>query len=273
MVTILSQESIDAFRKSLSVKGRSGHTIRAYVADVNGLATWYQNSGRTYKTFEEVAAAFLNQTRQSQAPKTVNRKLATFRTYAKFHGDHTALDDYSKPRIAEQHPHPLNEGADGVDRMLEKCKSDEERAIVVLCGMVALRISEARNVLPSHVDLSTGSPILKVRGKGDKTREIPVGTKAWATLQPIYLRLVLTNTKFILLSDSAARRTWTRLGARAELGRRTSSHDGRATKATHLLNSGANVRVVQTILGHASLNTTQIYLGTSMRDMTKAMEL
>ena len=203
----------------------------------------------------------------------MKRKLASFRHYAKFHGDHGALEDYTPPKPSQQHPHPLVEGNNGVVRMLEQATTTEEKSIVVLCGMIALRISEARQVKPSHFDLSTGKPVLKVRGKGDKLRHVPVGARAWSILQPIRMALERHDMKFILLSDSAARRTWSRLGRRAELGRHTSTHDGRATKATHLLDNGANVRVVQEILGHASLNTTQIYLGTSMKDMTKAMEL
>lgn len=273
MVTILTSESIEEYRKSLSVKGRSGPTIRAYVADLNGLLNWYQSSQQGSSTFEELASLFLNESRKTQAAKTVNRKLATFRGFAKFHGDHAALKEYSAPTPGKQHPHPLTEGVSGVERMIAAAKTDDEKAIAVLCGLVSLRISEAREVRPSHFNLSTEKPILTVRGKGDKIRYIPVGSKAWAILQPMYVRLLPVDMKLILLSDSAARRAWSRLGRNAELGRHTSSHDGRATVATSLLDKGANIRIVQEILGHASLETTQIYTGVTMRDMSKAMEL
>lgn len=272
MVTTLTPESIGQYQKSLSEKGRSGQTIRAYVADLNGLLTWSQSSALEFRTFEELASQFLNQARKTQAPKTINRKLATFRSYGKYYGE-AVLVDYSAPKPGKQHPHPLPEGVSGIDRMIEQAKTDDEKAIAVLCGLVTLRVSEAREVRPSHFDLSTGKPVLTVRGKGDKVRYVPVGQKAWNILQPMYLRLAAADMKFVLLSDSGARRAWSRLGRNAELGRHTSSHDGRATGATAMLDRGANIRVVQEILGHASLETTQVYTGVNMRDMQKAVEL
>lgn len=220
-----------------------------------------------------MSSLYLNEVRKTQAPKTVNRKLATFRGFAKFNGDHAALMDYSAPKPGKQHPHPLPEGISGVERMIDNAKTSDEKAIAALCGLVSLRISEAREVKPSHFSFSTGKPVLTVRGKGDKIRYIPVGSKAWSILQPMFLSLAPSDMKFILLSDSAARRAWSRLGRHAELGRHTSSHDGRATAATAMLDKGANIRVVQEVLGHASLETTQIYTGVAMRDMAKAMEL
>jgi integrase/recombinase XerC len=221
---------------------------------------------------EVATSLYLNEIRKNQSPATVNRKIATFRNYAKSHG-HVILAEYTRPKPGKQHPHPLPEGVNAIDRMAEKARTEDEQAIIALCGYCALRVSEARSISTHSIDLSTGSPVLRVVGKGDKTRRVPVGSKAWAILEPYYQRHMPADVHFILLSDSAARRAWNRLGARAELERRTSSHDGRATAATHMLNAGANVRTVQEILGHTSLNTTQIYLGTTMRNMKKAMEL
>jgi len=158
--------------------------------------------------------------------------------------------------------------------MLDRASTDEERAIVVLCGLLSLRISEAREVRPSHFDLSVpGNPVLKVRGKGDKTRTIPVAPRAWSILQPIYVSSLLHDLKFVLLSDSGARRAWKRLGRLAELGRPTSSHDGRATVATHMAKNGVDIRTIQEILGHSSLETTQVYVGVSMGDMKRALDI
>lgn len=137
------------------------------------------------------------------------------------------------------------------------------------CG---LRISEALNLKIKDYDLSSGS--VKISGKGEKTRIIPLPLKLKQELDSY-----LTNTRPELLenpsneyvfpgrgmghiSDTLARRNLRKILLRSGLPAKISPHSLRHSLATHLLSRGVDIRIVQEVLGHRSLNTTQIYTHT-----------
>lgn len=135
------------------------------------------------------------------------------------------------------------------------------------------RISELIDLdLDAGLNLSANLPILRLRGKGDKERLVPVGSHALAALDRYLVRArpvlaakgkgdqaLFLNARGARLSRQSA---WTILqetAARAGLAGKVSPHTMRHSFATHLLENGADVRVVQELLGHASVTTTQIY--------------
>lgn len=276
-VTIVTPEVIDSFRSSLSVKGRSPRTVKAYTTDLKMflLATRTDEGAMAVLTpeFEELAASWLTMNRGKVSPKTTTRRLTSLRAFARWAGWPDVLSDYSVPTPAKGQPHPLPEGIDGVRRLIAASKVERDKTLIALCGLVGLRISEALQVRPSHFNLNT--MMLTVRGKGDKTRVVPVSSEAWDVISMCVARAFSANKDacVVQLTDRAARRIVTRLGAVAGLQRSISSHDLRATFGTAVFDHTKDIRVVQELLGHGSVSTTELYTGVSQQKMREAVEL
>jgi site-specific recombinase XerD len=150
-------------------------------------------------------------------------------------------------------------------------RSQNHKALVALCGLAGLRIAEALDVRGNDFDLNTMN--LVVRGKGDKTRIVPISESAWEVVAISVCRSRLNdNHPVVGLKDRFARRVITDLGVRAGLQRHISSHDLRATFATAVFDKTLDQRVVQELLGHASGQTTEVYIGRSAEKMRSAVE-
>jgi site-specific recombinase XerD len=200
------------------------------------------------------------------------RRLASFRAFARWHGYPEVLSEYTAPRVERGNPHPLVEGIDGIRRMLKVAPTKRKQALVAFIGLCGMRVSEARSITPNNIDPLTQT-VRIVHGKGSKQRTIPISAEAWQYIAPAMWLADDPNESIVGLSDSAARRAFTRLAEKAGLQGKPSSHDGRATLATGMLNNGGNLRVVQEMLGHADPGTTAIYTQVTMDDMRKAATL
>lgn len=264
-VSHLTPESIGMLRDSLFVKGKSSLTVNAYSADLTGLLNWIRTSKPTCQSLEVAASLYLNETRNSVAPKTTLRRITSFRCYGKLFGEPAFLAEYSGPIPARPKPHPIPEGIEAIRRMIDYTAHPHVRALIAMMGLIGLRVSEARSIRPEN--FNTSDMTLTVRGKGDKSRTVPVSDEAWAAIQDAFFEAVRDGGPLVNLSDSAARRAYTAAGKRASVSRHTSSHDARATLATAALNNGANIRVVQEILGHASVTSTEVYTGVTEKQM------
>lgn len=180
-------------------------------------------------------------------------------------------------RHHEALPRSLSEAE--VEQLIEKGARDaRERAILELLYGTGVRSGELCRLLLDEVDLSDRQLLVR-QGKGRKDRVLPFGERARLALLS-YLRAQrpaqgerlfltargrpLTQRALELLVRQAARR--------AGLGRPASAHRLRHSFATHLLRGGADVRQVQVLLGHASLSSTQVYLGTDVADLKRMIE-
>jgi integrase/recombinase XerD len=176
------------------------------------------------------------------------------------------------PRLERYLPETLNEQQ--VETLLEAIGEDEplglrNRAIFETLYACGLRVSELCGARLEHLALD--ARLLRVTGKGDKMRVVPVGTKAAAALHA-YLQgerpeLVRKHTRsHVFLSNRGRALTPDRIwqltkeaAARAGLSEGVYPHLLRHSFATHLLSNGADLRVIQELLGHADIATTQIY--------------
>lgn len=165
---------------------------------------------------------------------------------------------------------------DDVERLLELPSSDElgrrDRAILETLYGAGCRISELVNLDVDDVDLDEGSVLIR-GGKGGKSRRVPVGRAARAavgnyltTVRPDLARKASRASPAVFLNARGGRLSrqgcWKILRRYAEvagLEDRVSPHTLRHSFATHMLDAGADIRVVQDLLGHASLATTQVY--------------
>lgn len=149
-------------------------------------------------------------------------------------------------------------------------RTAEQQALVGACGFIGLRIGEA---LSFHVDwFDPTEMMLKVRGKGDKERVVPVSERAWSAISTAYVAAMSGDGLLIHYQDRTARKCITSLGEKAHLRRAISSHDLRATYATILNDSGVNIRVIQELLGHGNVSTTEVYTAVTVKAMKEAVQ-
>jgi integrase/recombinase XerD len=165
---------------------------------------------------------------------------------------------------------------DQVELLLAAANADEtplalrDRALLELLYGTGSRISEAVGLDRDDLDLEAGAVLL--RGKGGKQRMVPVGTYAREAVGAYLVRsrpslavsgpstpALFLNARGGRLSRQSAWTVLRTVAARAHLSTHISPHTLRHSFATHLLDGGADVRVVQELLGHASVTTTQIY--------------
>jgi integrase/recombinase XerD len=180
------------------------------------------------------------------------------------------------PRAGRKIPRFLS--FDEVDRLLAapdplSPEGSRDRAMLEILYAAGLRVSELVNLPMTGIDMTVG--FVRVTGKGDKTRLVPVGEVArdaiasyLAAPRGALLRAVggpsMSDALFVTRRGGAMTRQafWKnikRYALRADIDKDISPHVIRHSFATHLLERGANLRVVQTLLGHADISTTQIY--------------
>ena len=208
---------------------------------------------------------------------SVARALSSVRSFHRFLvregiADHDPTAGVPQPRLPRSLPRPLP--VEDVRRLLEAPDVEtpagiRDRAILELLYGSGLRISELTGLDVDDVDLEEGS--VRVLGKGGKEREVPLGSFAADAVTAYLARgrpalasgttrgAVFLNARGGRLSRQSCARVLAAYVRRAGIDRRVTLHTLRHSFATHLLEGGADVRVVQELLGHASVGTTQIY--------------
>ena len=265
-------------------RGRAANTLAAYRRDLRGYQTWLTEQGTGWATVTTAdLERFLGQRREQAAPASVARQFAAVRNLHRhllaegFRGDDPAAD-VEGVRVPSGIPHPLSEAE--VTRLLEARRGDDalsrrDRALLELLYATGARISEACALSFDDIDREGG--LLRLFGKGSKERLVPFGRHASAALDawladPGRPTLVpaqwarRSDSTAVFLSGRGARLTrqaaWQAVKHAAELAGlsdRVSPHVLRHSCATHLLDHGADLRIVQELLGHASISTTQVY--------------
>lgn len=265
----IQASDVENFSKKLRSNGLSEHTIKAYTSDLNAFLKWRGANGGA--NTEDLVARYINEYRNGEggvirwSPSTTKRKLACFRSFGKYAGDSTFLANYKAPKVATGVAHPLPGGVDDILTMAGWARPEHHKALVILIGLLGCRVSEARSVQACDFDDASGDIVLKIRGKGDKTRYIPVDPKVMNLLDGAFvIARGRADGLLVPIGDRAARRAWTRIGKRASLSRETATHDGRMTAGTAFYDRAKDIRAVQELLGHSSVATTEGYTGISM---------
>jgi integrase/recombinase XerD len=276
--------AIDDYLAYLNVeRGLSPATIRAYRGDLNDFAA-ARGSGREWAAGPEAARRYLAaRTRRGRphdpglAPTSLRRRAASIRGFYRFAfgegviGVDVAahLDLPRQPRLL-----PATLTVAEVEALLEAAPDLRGRALLELLYAAGLRVSEALGL--DGEDLSTDGGFVRVIGKGDKERLVPVGEIAldWLARWMSEERPGLLAIRHVeparggplFLGDRGGRLARQQAFAlvraaarRAGLPESVSPHTLRHSFATHLLEGGADLRIVQELLGHASISTTQLY--------------
>lgn len=259
-------------------KGLGALTVEAYRRDLSRLDGWYgQNQVPLSASADHVRQYIDAIYAEGLKPRSVARHLTTIRNFYRFllaenlvSEDPTAL--IPMPRQWRSLPKHLNR--DEVQRLtdapdVDKSTGLRDRAMMELLYASGLRVSEICKAELSDANLEMG--IIRVLGKGNKQRLVPMGRGAVDAIRS-YLDqarpplLKGRSSKFLFVTARGGPLTrqgfWKAMGLhgrQAGLGRSPSPHVLRHTFATHLLEGGADLRSVQTMLGHADIGTTQIY--------------
>ena len=287
------QSSVADYLRHLTIeRGLSRNTIAAYTRD---LRLWQDFLAR--ESVQDIGAvtgievsAFVRMltTEQGKSPATVARVLSAVRGLERFLVDEGELvEDATRevrpPKLPIRLPKAIT--ISQVEALLAATDGDQpehlrDKALLELLYATGARVSE---IVDLNVDDVLDAEAIRLRGKGNKQRIVPVGSYARAALDA-YLTRVRPEfsrrgraTPALFLGVRGARLSrqniWLIIQAAAETAQLTahiSPHTLRHSFATHLLQGGADVRVVQELLGHASVSTTQLYTqvtADTLRDM------
>ena len=280
--------ALDAYLRHVTIeRGLSEHTVAAYRRDLAGYAAWLSEQGidTTDAIDPRTVTAFIADRAGAQPPPAAT---SLARLQSAVRGWHRFLvregiesDDPTgrlrPPKTPQRLPKALT--IEQVERLLAAPSPDEpiglrDRALLELLYATGARVSEAVSL---DVDDLAYGDVLRLRGKGDKERIVPVGSYARAAVDAYLTRVrpelaargratarLFLGARGAPLSRQSA---WLVIRAAAEQAQITSEvspHTLRHSFATHLLQGGADVRVVQELLGHASVATTQIYTHVSV---------
>lgn len=279
---VTDESLIDAFTDALWLEdGLSANTLSAYRRDLLHWAQWLRRS-RGRGLLEAVSADVLDylggRMAAGASPRSAARLLSSLRRFYRYQlregatrADPTARVD--PPRLGRPLPSVLSEAE--VEALLDAPGLDtpeglRDRAMLELLYACGLRVSELVGLPRAAVDLRQG--LVRVRGKGGKQRLVPMGEVAahWCARYLEAARPVLlrgrggSDALFVTARGGPMTRQafWYRIKRHARtagIDRPLSPHTLRHAFATHLLNHGADLRVVQMLLGHSDLSTTQIY--------------
>ena len=271
---------------SLAARDRSAATVRAYRGDVARFVRWSRERGIsqprevTHRTLREYLASM---NVDGDQRTSISRRRASLRRYFSWALERGFLDVDPSARISAPRPHsvlPEIVVRQQLDQLLDEKWGDDpwalrDRAVCELLYGAGLRVSELCGLNDDDLDVRRG--VLRVLGKGRKERIVPLHSLGWDALQrwrdvraQVLTReslpfVLFVNRRGVRLGPRDVRRL---LDRRLTLGH-VHPHALRHTYATHLLEGGADLRVVQELLGHEGLTTTQLYTHVSKSRLQK----
>lgn len=261
-------------------RGLSKNTISAYRRDIERFISEGDVPDLTKVTSSELENFISHSRSRGLAESSVSRSVVAVRNAVEFTCKEAKtlnnIKDVKPPKIKMRLPKALT--ISEIDSLLNTAKSSgnpdaiRESAILELLYGTGARISEVVSLNISDVIKFDGGEVssLRLTGKGGKTRVVPVGKFAREALDQYLVRvrpgLISKDREALFLNDRGGRLSrqsmWTivsQTAKRANISVDVSPHSLRHSYATHLLDGGADVRVVQELLGHSSVTTTQIY--------------
>ncbi len=255
---------VDKFLIFLKInRGLSEHTIAGYAADLSKLCEFFKDRKFSSKNmYEYIESSIMGKYK----PATINRKLSAIRAFVRFVSKYEDTDITPGDIKNVKHRRVVPEYISFAD-ILPAFSNDRDGLIVLLMYASGLRVSELANLRISDIFFDAG--FIKVKGKGSKERVVPVDTKTLKLIDEyiknIRGRYVKQNSSdFLFLSNRGKKFTrqalWKIVKNRfLAFGIEVHPHTLRHLFATHMIENGASLRVVQEMLGHESITTTQIY--------------
>lgn len=252
-------------------RGLSDNTVSAYRQDLEAFTKSVAVTDLSHIDAHKVTSYFGGLSKAAMKPASLARKLSSLRQFFAHLVDSETITEspvvaYSAPKIARYHPDYLSPRE--IESIIKTADSFEKnakrnRAIIEMLYGCGLRISELIDLKSSDFEFEAG--FVRVTGKGEKQRLVPLGDFAKrAVLDYLNTTQGGTATVFVGRGGKKFSRTgiWKivkQMVRRAGIVKRVTPHTFRHSFATHLLEGGADLRVVQEMLGHADISTTEIY--------------
>ena len=275
-----AQAAIDSFLDAMWLEnGLSRNTLAAYRHDLQHLAIWLNSQGSSLERAKrgEILAYLATRAEQGLQSRSAARLLSSIRRYYQHEVTAGRLqqnpsDHIESPKLGRRLPKTLTE--QDVEQLLAAPDTEtgiglRDRAMLETLYASGLRVSELVSLPLSRYNPRQG--VLRITGKGNKERLAPLGEEALHWLcryldesRPELLNGRTTDAMFITRRGEAMTRQafWylvKRYARQASIDKPLSPHVLRHAFATHLLNHGADLRILQMLLGHSDLSTTQIY--------------
>ncbi|MBQ2611076.1 tyrosine recombinase XerC [bacterium] len=288
----ISKSDLEDFKSYIIVeKNFSEHTAKAYYSDILSYIIWLDDEPCENVNFSKVREYIHFIQKFNYKKTTIARKISSIRTFYKYLNREQKIDtnpaeNLNLPKKPKSLPKFLTD--DEVEKILSNVKMDtpagfRNRAILELLWAGGMRISELSGL--NFGDLNLDENEIRVFGKGAKERIILVSNKAKNYLEN-YIKtarpLITKNYQMLSISEDApvfinrtgfrlqprmVRKIINEIVAKIELPKHVSPHMFRHSFATHLIENGADLRVVQELLGHASISNTQIYTHVSTQHL------
>jgi integrase/recombinase XerD len=275
----IDDSQLDTFIDHLWLEdGLSKNTLESYRADLSQFNQWLTKLKKSLLTASQAdIQQYLAVKFPQSKPRSISRLIASLRRFYRYSLRENLIKtdptlQIESPKLPRSLPKSLNEKE--VENLLNAPDINQpiglrDRAMLELLYASGLRVSELVGVKVNEV--STQDGVVRITGKGSKTRLVPMGQVAadWIdnylkNARPKILDGQMTDAMFATTRGSSMTRQafWyliKRYALQAGITKHMSPHVLRHAFATHLLNHGADLRVVQMLLGHADISTTQIY--------------
>jgi integrase/recombinase XerD len=282
---------VDRYLQHLIVeKGLSRNTIEAYSRDLRGFSIFLEKNGGSDPLTvspEKIIMYFKSLREEKLSPRSLGRSISALKGFFKFLLQEGVLEEnplrhLRTPRVTPRLPEILTR--DDFEQIIRRVKAEKpsglrDRAMLELLYATGLRVSELVHLSLQDIDLNVG--YLRTRGKGSKERIVPIGRTAIRVLKD-YLRgrghsstprpqgrALFPGRGGREITRQAFWKILRRYAAAAGIRKKITPHTLRHSFATHLLEGGADLRSVQSMLGHADIATTQIYTHVSREHLKK----
>tara|TARA_B110000046_G_scaffold185189_1_gene225955 strand:- start:1574 stop:2470 length:897 start_codon:yes stop_codon:yes gene_type:complete len=274
-------------------RGMSMHTVNNYTFDVQKLVVYLETHDMHLTPLQvttEHIQGFIYEMAKELNPRTQSRLISGLRSFYDYlifenYCESNPLERIEAPKIGRKLPDTLS--VKDIDRIvaaidLSNSQGERNRAIIETLYSCGLRVSELTELKISDLFFEEG--FIKVTGKGNKQRFVPIGplTQKYINLYKDHVRVQMkieapfNDTLFLnrrgkQLSRAMICTIVKTLGAKAEIQKNISPHTFRHSFATHLLENGADLRAIQMMLGHESITTTEIYMHVDKSHLKDAM--
>lgn len=277
---------VDEFLAAGAVRGLSDHTLRAYRQDLTAFSRWVAQAGPDPVFGKDAVLDWIGAMRgQGYAAATIKRRLACLKVLCRWLEDEDRLDanPFHRLRAPIRLPHRLPRNlkaeeiralltaAPGANRLRSGAPDSANAATLSLAlelmFTTGVRVGELCSIRLRDIDLAAGT--IAIRGKGNRERRVFLVDETVTAQVRAYMRArrpavpdldaLLLTSRGLAADPNYVRRLLHRHVADLNLPRRITPHMLRHTAATELLRCGVDIRLVQTLLGHASISTTEIY--------------
>lgn len=264
-------------------RGYSDNTIREYSYDLKMFQGFVNDKEMEEVTTGDIRKFLLHLKRdKNYASRSLHRKICSLRSFYKFiqkenYIQRNPAETITSPKIPKSLPKTIT--VDETLKLITTPTNARDKCILYLLYSSGMRVSEIINLNIDHIDIND-KMLRVIGGKGDKDRNIPLNSQFFKVLEEYLCVRKAMNGEEALIVNRSGTRTTTRSIQRllkkyvemSGIKKKITPHTLRHAFATHLLSNQVDIRVIQELLGHASLSTTQLYTHVTLTHLRKSYD-